>query len=138
MPKLVGPMVNLKKYSQISPQQHLRAATPARPMEANSMMKYVSIVGLAAALSACQPNAQTDNPAIARVNGVSDREHTTPATGASSFTEAQAQGHLRNRGYSNITPLVRTDSGDWVGTGTLDGRTLNVSVDYQGNVVVIQ
>lgn len=100
------------------------------------MMKLISIIGLLTALAACQPEAQTNNSAIATEQAVEEREQSAPATGANSFTQAQAQDHLTNKGYSNPTALVLTDTGEWVGQATLNGEVVNVSVDYQGNVVV--
>ncbi|MFN3313360.1 MAG: PepSY domain-containing protein [Hyphomonas sp.] len=99
------------------------------------MMKFVSIFVLAGMLAACQPDAQTNNAAIATDDAVRERQQSAPATGATSFTEGQAQDHLRDRGYTNPSTLQRTDSGEWTGTATLNGRTVNVSVDYQGNIV---
>ena len=57
------------------------------------------------------------------------------AAGANSFTEGQAKEHIRNSGYTNVTDLVKDDSGVWHGKATKGGQTTNVSLDFKGNVV---
>lgn len=98
------------------------------------MRASLIFIGMAAALSACQPDAQTNNPAVATEEAVTERELAAPATGATSFTEAQARDHLNNSGYTNPTSLTKSATGEWIGQATLNGETVNVSVDYQGNV----
>lgn len=100
------------------------------------MKSVIAMTCLTAALTACQPDAQTNNPAIATDEAVVERERSAPATGANSFTEAQAQDHLISKGYLNPTPMTRIATGEWTGKATLNGEAVNVSVDYQGNVVV--
>ena len=64
-----------------------------------------------------------------------------PATGANSFTQAQAKSQIEARGYSNVSALKKDDNGIWRGTAIKDGDAgkdrppVNVSLDYQGNVV---
>ncbi len=85
-------------------------------------------------LAACNPDAETTNPAIATEEGQMDRAATAPAAGASSFTQEQARGRLENQGFSNISSLTQDESGLWRGSATMNGQVLNVAVDYQGNV----
>lgn len=58
-----------------------------------------------------------------------------PVPGANSFTEEQAREHIGRAGYSNVGALMLDDNGVWRGTASKDGRTVNVGLDYQGNVV---
>ncbi len=99
------------------------------------MKTLIGIFAMAAALAACQPDAQKNNPAVATEEAVNERETSAPATGANSFTEAQAQDHLISKGYVNPTALTQTASGEWTGQATLNGEIVDVIVDYQGNVV---
>lgn len=55
--------------------------------------------------------------------------------GANSFTEGQAKGHIENSGYSNVTGLMRDADGVWHGKAMKGGQTVNVSLDFKGNVV---
>jgi hypothetical protein len=98
------------------------------------MIKTLPIIALIAALAACEPNADVTNPAIATDDAVQERKSTAPATGATSFTEQQARGHLVDKGYLNPTGLTLLDDGTWRGGATLNGQAVSVTVDYQGNV----
>lgn len=58
----------------------------------------------------------------------------TPAAGANSFTEAQAQGRIVKAGYANVSKLAKDKDGVWRGTATKAGKTVNVGLDFKGNV----
>jgi hypothetical protein len=55
--------------------------------------------------------------------------------GNNSFTEAQAQGRIKDAGYSDVSGLKLDDKGIWRGTAGKGGKSLAVGIDYQGNVV---
>jgi hypothetical protein len=38
-------------------------------------------------------------------------------------------------GFANVSNLKKDDNGVWRGRAMKDGKTVDVSVDYQGNVV---
>lgn len=123
-------------------------------------MKQIILAAIAAAaLGACQKPADTTNasttadaaqPVAAADNGAmtdtsnranppiaaqQNREADTPAAGRNSFTQSQAQGHLANAGYTNITGLTQDDKGVWHGQATdKSGKAGPVSVDYQGSI----
>jgi len=80
------------------------------------------------------PPAQSGpgNPAINTPN----RTNTTaPVSGANSFTEGQAKSRLESNGYSNVSNLQKDSSGIWRGKAMKDGKSIDVSVDFQGNVI---
>ncbi len=58
-----------------------------------------------------------------------------PLEGANSFTEGQAQDRVVAAGYSGVSALKKDEKGVWRGTATKDGASVNVAVDYKGNVV---
>lgn len=58
-----------------------------------------------------------------------------PLKGANSFTEEQAKDRAAARGFIDISPLKKDESGIWRGTGQLDGKAFSLAVDYKGNVV---
>ena len=93
-------------------------------------LTLASIGAVMAQQPPANPNAPS-NPAVARPGP------STPmvAPGANSFTEAQAKVRLENQGFTGISPLVKDADGVWRGMATKAGRSLNVAVDYQGNVV---
>jgi len=85
-----------------------------------------------AALAQTTPATEGDTPAIA----TPDTTNTTaPVEGANSFTEDQAKERLAEAGYADVTALQLDDKGVWRGTATKDGRSVNVALDYQGNIV---
>jgi hypothetical protein len=71
------------------------------------------------------------NPAI---KSPSTNASNAPVTGANSFTLGEARSHIAARGYSHIRHLSKDSNGVWRGTAMKDGQSLQVSLDYQGNV----
>jgi opacity protein-like surface antigen len=76
------------------------------------------------------PNAST--PAVAKPNA---NNPGAPAAGANSFTEGQAKSRIEAAGYSNISDLTKDKDGIWRGKASRGGATVDVGLDYQGNVV---
>jgi hypothetical protein len=58
-----------------------------------------------------------------------------PFEGANSFTEGQAKDRATASGVSGISAMTKDDKGVWRGTGMVDTATVNVAVDFKGNVV---
>jgi hypothetical protein len=58
-----------------------------------------------------------------------------PAAGANSFTEAQAKSRIESAGYSNVSALTKDKDGIWRGKASKGGATVDVALDYQGNIV---
>jgi hypothetical protein len=77
-------------------------------------------------------NPKPSMPAV----GNADRNNpSAPAAGANSFTKKQAQSRIQRAGYSNVANLVKDKDGVWRGKGSKGGKAMDVSLDYQGNVV---
>ena len=101
------------------------------------MRNYFLVSAAAACLIApaamAQPaNPKGDTPAVNAPN--SPPNPGAPITGANSFTEGQAKSRIESNGFSNVTELRKDDQGVWRGKATKDGRTVAVSLDFQGNV----
>ena len=58
-----------------------------------------------------------------------------PLKGANSFTGGQAKDRAIAHGIESVADLKKDDDGIWRGTGTQDGKTVQIAVDYKGNVV---
>lgn len=59
-----------------------------------------------------------------------------PLKGANSFTEGQAKDRAIGHGaVDSVASLKKDDDGIWRGTGTQAGKTVEIAVDYKGNVV---
>ena len=90
----------------------------------------VAILPVTAAIAQpANPNANT--PAVASPNTTNP---SAPVAGANSFTEGQAKSRIEGQGYSNVSGLSKDDAGVWRGKASKDSRTVDVSVDFQGNV----
>ena len=57
-----------------------------------------------------------------------------PIAGANSFTEGQAKSRIESKGFKSVSHL-KSDTGVWRGEALQNDETVNVSVDFQGNVV---
>ena len=58
-----------------------------------------------------------------------------PLAGANSFTEAQAKDRAIAAGFSTVSALKKDDKGVWRGTASEGAKTVNIAVDFKGNVV---
>jgi hypothetical protein len=58
-----------------------------------------------------------------------------PVAGRNSFTEGEAKSRIEKMGFSDVSDLNKDDNGVWRGRAIKDGKTVDVSVDYQGNVI---
>ena len=58
-----------------------------------------------------------------------------PLEGANSFTEEQAKDRVIAFGMTAPSAMTKDDKGIWRGTAMMDGKSVNVAVDYKGNVV---
>jgi hypothetical protein len=78
-----------------------------------------------------------DQPQNSAINSSdsSNRQVNAPVAGRNSFTEGEAKSRIEKMGFSNVTNLKKDDSGVWRGRAMKDGKTVDISVDYQGNVV---
>jgi hypothetical protein len=87
-------------------------------------------------------NPHPSTPAIANPNA---NNPGAPAAGANSCTEAQAKSRIEAAGCSNVSDLRKDKDGIWrgkaskasatAGSTTLGSTTVDVTLDYQGNVV---
>jgi opacity protein-like surface antigen len=100
------------------------------------MRKLLLLIASAALIAtpavAQRANENANTPAVNSPN--SPPNPGAPVAGANSFTEGQAQSRIETNGFSNVTDLKKDDSGVWRGKAKKDGKDVNVSVDFQGNV----
>jgi opacity protein-like surface antigen len=98
-----------------------------------AVLSGVALANGAAAQNAQPPaNHHASTPAIA----TSDANNPgAPAAGANSFTKGQAKSRIQKAGYSHVTGLVKDKNGIWRGRAVKDSATVDVALDYQGNVV---
>ena len=58
-----------------------------------------------------------------------------PLKGANSFTEGQAKDRAMAHGLTGVSALKKDADGIWRGTAMQDSKSVQVAVDYKGNVV---
>jgi hypothetical protein len=58
-----------------------------------------------------------------------------PLKGANSFTEGQAKDRALSHGLSSVADLKKDGDGIWRGSAMQDGKSVQIAVDYKGNVV---
>jgi hypothetical protein len=96
-------------------------------------MKKLILASLIATATSVGAMAQTATTSPAPTPAPADAN--APLPGANSFTEAQAKSRLEANGYTNVMDLKKDDNGVWKGKATNAGASVNVSVDYRGNIV---
>lgn len=69
------------------------------------------------------------------VNAAPQNNPGAPVPGANSFTEGQARSRIQDKGFSQVTDLKQDSQGVWRGKAMHDGKSVDVAMDYQGNVV---
>jgi hypothetical protein len=73
------------------------------------------------------PQNSAVNPSQQRVDA--------PVRGSNSFTEGEAKSRIEAKGFAHVSGLQKDNDGVWRGHATRDGKQVEVSLDYQGNVV---
>ena len=81
-----------------------------------------------------KPPAQS-GPGNNAVNSPNTNNSNAPVAGANSFTEGQAKSRIESSGYSNVLGLKKDDQGVWRGRAQKDGKSVDVSLDFQGNII---
>lgn len=76
-----------------------------------------------------KPDAQT--PAVATPD---TNNPAAPVPGANSFTEGQAKERIEGQGYTDVSGLTKGEDGIWTGTAMKDGKSVEVKLDFQGNI----
>jgi hypothetical protein len=101
-----------------------------------NMRTYIAIAAAAAMITSAaiaQPaNRDANTPAVNTPN--SPPNPGAPVSGATSFTEGQAKSRIESNGFANVSELRKDDQGVWRGKAVKDGKSVTVSLDFQGNV----
>jgi hypothetical protein len=58
-----------------------------------------------------------------------------PLKGANSFTEGQAKDRAVAQGFMSVSNLKKDGDGIWRGSAMQDSKSVQVAIDYRGNVV---
>jgi hypothetical protein len=101
------------------------------------MQHLITLLAITALISttalAQQPTPpRTNTPAVTTLN--SPPNPAAPVPGANSFTEGQAKSRIEARGYTQVSGLAKDGDGVWRGKAVKGGKTVSISVDFEGNV----
>lgn len=112
-------------------------ARPVPGATGNAPMPGVnSNTGVAPNTGVVDRNTGTAAAAGDRNQGVSTTSANAPqpARGRNSFSEGEARRRIERNGYQNVTGLKKDNGGVWRGSGSKDGQSEQVWLDYKGNV----
>src|SRR3979411_800196 len=99
----------------------------------NSFLIAAAAVCLMSPTAVAQPaNPKGDTPAVHTPHPPPNT--VAPSAGAQSFPEGQAKSRIESNGFSNVAELRKDDQGVWRGKAVKDGKSVTVSLDFQGNV----
>jgi hypothetical protein len=107
-------------------------------------MRSLLLTGALLAFVASGAVAQTTNPPAQKgpqnsainKSDSTNRQAAAPVEGRNSFTEGEARSRIEKMGFANVNNLVKDDQGVWRGRAMKDGRQVDVSLDFQGNVIL--
>ena len=96
----------------------------------------LAILATGAAAQNQNPPAK-DGPQNSAINTdtSSNRQVDAPVAGRNSFTEGEAKSRIEKMGFGNVSDLKKDDNGVWRGRAMKNGQLVDVSLDYQGNVI---
>ena len=103
-------------------------------------MRLIIVVAAVAAFSSAafaqttSPGPGSSNPAVNVKPAGSPESTGSVQPGANSFTESQAKSRIEAQGFAQVMELKKDDQGVWRGRAMKDGRTVNVMLDFRGNV----
>ncbi len=99
-------------------------------------MRTLIVAASAVAFFATSVLAQTTtDPKAPAVATPATTKPSAPVPGANSFTEAQAKERIEKAGFTDVSGLVKNADVVWQGSALRGGAKVQVSLDYQGNIV---
>jgi hypothetical protein len=114
---------DVNKDGTLSDTESMRYAAAMRVRE--TKMKADGKIDKAAFMDACKADVYAPRKADAGA----------PLKGANSFSEGQAKDRAIANGINPSGAMTKDSDGIWRGPATQDGKSVQVAVDYKGNVV---
>ena len=95
------------------------------------------------ATSPSTPRTDSGAPVVSGTNSATNNAVNTkpanntgaPVSGANSFTQSETRRRMEKVGFTKVTGLKLDPQGVWRGMAMKSGKSVGVSMDYQGNVV---
>ena len=109
-------------------------------MRTSLVIASALILAAGGAIAQTQSPPAKDGPQNSAINtdNSSNRQVGAPVAGANSFTQGEAKSRIEKMGFTNIADLKKDDNGVWRGRAMKNGKMVDVSLDYQGNVIPAQ
>src|SRR5665213_1086275 len=101
----------------------------------NILMTALLLGMTAGAAFAQNAPSSSPTPQAVSTSNVETKTTAAPVVGANSFTESEARSRLEKFGYTDVTGLTKDNNSIWRGMAKKDGQSVNVALDYQGNIV---
>jgi hypothetical protein len=98
-----------------------------------TVLLFAATIPVSAQTASPPANRDANTPAVTTPN--SPPHPGPPVAGANSFTEGQAKTRIQEKGFKDVSGLKKDNAGVWRGKANQNGKAVNVSVDFQGNVV---
>ncbi|WFS00287.1 PepSY domain-containing protein [Rhizobium tumorigenes] len=102
-------------------------------------MKKILLTSIAALMTTSVAFAQSQTPTTSQdtpaVATPATNNAGAPVQGKNSFTEAQAKSRMEAAGFADVADLKLDEQGIWRASANKDAKPVQVSLDYQGNVV---
>src|SRR5271170_1406621 len=95
----------------------------------------LGIIGAGTAFAQTAATTPPANPPVVSTTSPDSKSAAAPVAGRNSFTEAQARSRIEAHGYTNVSGLTKDGNSIWRGKATKGGTTVDVALDYQGNIV---
>lgn len=103
--------------------------------EAVRYMSFMRVAGMTVATEGTITQTEFMNACKADAYKIKQADAGAPLKGSNSFTEAQAKDRIIAQGLDGVTGLKKDNDGIWRGTAQQAGKSVQVAVDYKGNVV---
>jgi len=95
----------------------------------------LGVMGAGVAFAQTAVTTPQANPPVVTMTSPDSKTTAAPVAGKNSFTEAQARSRIEAHGYTNVSGLKKDDNSIWRGKATKGGTSVDVALDYQGNIV---
>jgi len=103
--------------------------------EAIRYMSFMRVAGMTVATEGTITQTEFMNACKADAYKPKQADAGAPLKGSNSFTEAQAKDRIIAQGMDSVAGLKKDGDGIWRGTAQQAGKSVQVAVDYKGNVV---
>ncbi|TAJ97364.1 MAG: hypothetical protein EPO41_02865 [Reyranella sp.] len=103
--------------------------------EAIRYISFMRVAGMTVATEGTITQGEFMNACKADAYKAKKADAGAPLKGSNSFTEGQAKDRIIAQGMDGVTGLKKDADGIWRGTAQQGGKSVEVAVDYKGNVV---